>query len=295
LKGKLPILDRDDGSPNGTREDAVLTDQTVAVIGAGNIGQALIGGLVRADYIAAEDIRATRRTHSALEELQTRFPGLVTGTDNTAAVSDASTVILAVKPQGVYEVLTEIAPHLSRDVLLVSTLAGITTDSIVESLGKPVAVVRSMPNTPCLVDEGATAIAQGKYADEAHLDIARHIFEAVGTVELVPEVLMDAVTGLSGSGPAYVYMVIEALTDGGVKQGLTRPVALRLAAQTVFGAAKLVLDTGRHPAILRDEVTTPGGTAIAAVAELESHGLRTMLINAVATATSRSKELNAEG
>ncbi|MCH8961468.1 MAG: pyrroline-5-carboxylate reductase, partial [Bacteroidetes bacterium] len=125
-----------------------------------------------------------------------------------------------------------------------------------------------------------------------HMSIARHLFEAVGKVEVVPEYLMDAVTGLSGSGPAYVYMFIEALTDAGVKQGLPRPTSLRLAAQTVFGAAKLVLETGKHPAILRDEVTTPGGTAIAAVAELEAHGLRTMLINAVATATQRSKELS---
>jgi pyrroline-5-carboxylate reductase len=274
------------------REVTVLTDQIVAVIGAGNIGQALIGGLVRAEYVAPGSIRATRRTMSALDDLRARFPGIGAGSDNSDAVSDASTVILAVKPQGAVDVLGEIGPHLSNDVLLISTLAGITTRSIVKILGKPVAVVRTMPNTPCLVDEGATAIAPGEYADEDHLAIARHIFEAVGEVEQVPEELMDAVTGLSGSGPAYVYMVIEALTDGGVKQGLTRPVALRLAAQTVFGAAKLVLDTGRHPAILRDEVTTPGGTAIAAVAELESHGLRTMLINAVATATSRSRELN---
>ncbi|WP_272481800.1 pyrroline-5-carboxylate reductase family protein, partial [Rhodothermus marinus] len=130
------------------------------------------------------------------------------------------------------------------------------------------------------------------HARPEHLELCRQIFEAVGKVEIVPEYLMDAVTGLSGSGPAYVFMFIEALTDAGVKQGLPRPVAFRLAAQTVYGAAKLVLETGRHPAILRDEVTTPGGTAIAAVAELEAHGLRTMLINAVATATRRSQELS---
>jgi pyrroline-5-carboxylate reductase len=148
-----------------------------------------------------------------------------------------------------------------------------------------------MTNTPALVDEGATAIDAGRHAGPQHLALARLLFEAVGTVEELPEGLLDAVTGLSGSGPAYVYMIVEALADGGVKQGLPRPQALRLAAQTVFGAAKLVLETGKHPAILRDEVTTPGGTAIAAVAALESHGLRTMLIDAVATATRRSQEL----
>ena len=148
-----------------------------------------------------------------------------------------------------------------------------------------------MPNTPMIVDQGATALSAGRYAEEGHFEAARALFESVGRVEVVPEYLMDAVTGLSGSGPAYVYMFIEALTDGGVKQGIPRPQAFRLAAQTVFGAAKLVIDSGKHPAILRDEVTTPGGTAIAAVADLESHGLRTMLINAVATATARSKEL----
>ena len=187
--------------------------------------------------------------------------------------------------------MKEIADAIRDDALVISTLAGVTTESIADALGGEVAIVRSMPNTPALVDEGATAVAGGAKASDERVELAKRIFGAVGIVEIVPESLMDAVTGLSGSGPAYVYMVIEALTDGGVKQGLPRPTALRLAAQTVYGAAKLVIDTGRHPAILRDEVTTPGGTAIAAVAELESHGLRTMLINAVATATRRSEEL----
>lgn len=143
-----------------------------------------------------------------------------------------------------------------------------------------------------LVNSGATAISKGKFANEEDLKIAYMIFKSVGTVEIVPENLLDAVTGLSGSGPAYIYMVIEAMTDGGVRMGIPRQIAFKLAAQTVFGAAKLVIETGKHPAILKDEVTTPGGTAIAAVAELETHGLRTMLINAVSTATARSQELS---
>jgi pyrroline-5-carboxylate reductase len=201
-------------------------------------------------------------------------------------------VVLAVKPQQAAAVLDELRGHVAPDALLISVLAGVTTDALADALGAAQPVVRAMPNTPALVDEGATAIAAGRHASEAHLALAREVFGAVGTVEVLPEPLMDAVTGLSGSGPAYVYMVIEALTDGGVRMGLPRPQALRLAAQTVYGAARLVLETGKHPAILRDEVTTPGGTAIAAVADLESHGLRTMLINAVATATERSRELS---
>lgn len=269
----------------------MLTNHTIAVIGAGNIGCALMGGLLRRGEIEPARIWATRRNPAALGMVEERFPGIVTGTDNVAAVADASIIILAIKPQNAMEVLEEIAGKLTSEALVISTLAGVTTDSISGVLGERVAVVRSMPNTPALVDEGATALTAGEHASETHLSLAERIFRAVGMVEVVPEYLMDAVTGLSGSGPAYVYMVIEALTDGGVKQGLTRPIAHRLAAQTVYGAAKLAIETGRHPAILRDEVTTPGGTAIAAVAELESHGLRTMLINAVATATRRSEEL----
>ena len=201
-------------------------------------------------------------------------------------------VILAIKPYQAASMIEAIRDHVGADTLVLSVLAGITTDAIREALDADIAVVRAMPNTPALVDEGATALAAGRHALPEHVALANEIFESVGKVEIVPESLMDAVTGLSGSGPAYVYMVIEALTDGGVKQGLPRPQAHRLAAQTVFGAAKLAVETGKHPAILRDEVTTPGGTAIAAVADLEAHGLRTMLINAVAVATQRSKELS---
>ena len=270
----------------------VLRRQTIAVIGAGNIGRALIGGLLKGNYVGEDQIRATRRNPMALGELEAAFPGIHTGTNNVDAVTDASVVVLAIKPQNVGEVIQEIRGEIREDALIVSALAGVTTEALQDSFKHHPPVVRTMPNTPMLVDEGATAIAGGQFTNEEHMTIARQMFEAVGKVEVIPEYLMDAVTGLSGSGPAYVYMFIEALTDAGVKQGLPRPTAFRLAGQTVFGAAKLVLETGKHPAILRDEVTTPGGTAIAAIAELESHGLRTMLINAVATATQRSRELS---
>jgi pyrroline-5-carboxylate reductase len=270
----------------------LLNHHHITIVGAGNIGRALIGGLLSGNGLDPSQINATRRNAAMLEMLGEQFPGIGTGTDNVEAVGQATVVVLAIKPQNAHEVIQEIRAHVREDALIVSVLAGLTTDALRHAFGRELAVVRAMPNTPMLVDQGATAIAGGRYSTDEHMGVARRMFEAVGMVEVVPEILMDAVTGLSGSGPAYVYMFIEALTDAGVKQGIPRPTALRLSAQTVFGAAKLALETGKHPAILRDEVTTPGGTAIAAVAELESHGLRTMLINAVATATARSRELS---
>ncbi len=270
---------------------SALGGHTFAILGCGNMGRAIVGGLLRGHDVRPEHVRATRRTAALRDSLAADFPGLTPTGDNRAAVKGASVVVLAVKPQNVAAVVEEVREAVPDGALVISILAGITTEALEAAFGRPLAVVRTMPNTPALVDEGATALAAGKHATDAHLALARSIFEAVGRVEEVPESLMDAVTGLSGSGPAYIYMVIEALTDGGVKQGLPRPIAARLAAQTVLGAARLVIETGKHPAILRDEVTTPGGTAIAAVADLEAHGLRTMLINAVGTATARSAEL----
>ena len=274
----------------------MLRDQTLVVLGAGNIGRAILGGLVRGGDIPVERLRATRRSAAGLDELRERLPGVAVTSDNVAAVQGATIVLVSVKPQNALALFAEIGPHVAPGTLVLTTLAGVTTDTTARALGPrapgdDMPVVRAMPNTPALVDEAATALSPGAHATEAHLALARTVFEAVGHVEIVDESLMDAVTGLSGSGPAYVFMVIEALTDAGVKQGLPRTVAAKLSAQTVLGAARLALDTGRHPAILRDEVTTPGGTTIAAVAELERHGLRTMLIDAVAMATARSREL----
>ena len=270
----------------------MLKDKRIAVIGAGHLGGALIGGLFRGKLVTSpKNIVATRRNGEALEELRRKWD-VRTSTDNRRAVKGADIVILAVKPQTAAAVLDEIAPVANKRQLFITVMAGIKTSFVNERLKRPCPVVRAMPNTPVFVDEGATAIAAGAHASEADLNTAAAIFKAVGKVEVLPENLLDAVTGLSGSGPVYIFMVIEALTDGGVKMGIPRAVALRLAAQTVFGSAKLVLETGKHPAILKDEVTTPGGTAIAAVHELESKGLRTVLIDAVVTATKRSQELS---
>lgn len=269
----------------------MLRDHTLAVLGAGNIGSALVGGLLRGEDLPASQLRVTRRNESARTRLAERFSGVHVTADNAEAVRGASLVLVTVKPQNAAALMDEIRDHLAPGTLVLSTLAGVTTGALAEALGQELPVVRAMPNTPALVDEAATAIAPGRWADESHVDAARAVFEAVGLVEVVPENLMDAVTGLSGSGPAYVFMVIEGLTDAGVKQGLPRPTAHRLAVQTVLGAARLAQETGEHPAILRDQVTTPGGTTIAAVAELEKHGLRTMMIDAVQIATERSAQL----
>ena len=272
----------------------MLKNKKIAVIGAGHIGSAIIGGILKAKLISPKSVTASRRSAEALDELKKRF-GIQTTPDNRRAVKGADILILAVKPQGAPALLEEIAPVVREDQLLISVMAGVTTERINKLLGKPNPIVRAMPNTPALVDAGATPLSKGAHAKDADLAIAETIFKAVGIVEIVPESLMDAVTGLSGSGPVYIYMVIEAPIDGGVKMGIPRTVARRLAAQTVLGAAKLVIETGKHPAILKDEVTTPGGTAIAAVHMLESKGLRNVLIEAVATAARRSQELSRPG
>jgi pyrroline-5-carboxylate reductase len=269
----------------------MLTNKTIGVIGAGHIGTAVIGGLIKAKLTSPKNIIASRRSDDLLAELAKTF-GVHTTTDNRKVAKTADIIVLAVKPMNSREVLNEIKDVVRPSQVIISVMAGIKTSFINSVLGVECPVIRTMPNTPVLVDSGATAISKGKFASEEDLKIAHMIFKSVGTVEIVPENLLDAVTGLSGSGPAYIYMVIEAMTDGGVRMGIPRQIAFRLAAQTVFGAAKLVIETGKHPAILKDEVTTPGGTAIAAVAELETHGLRTMLINAVSTATARSQELS---
>lgn len=270
----------------------LLSNHKIAVIGAGNMGRAIIGGLLKGNDADAGQISASRRSERALKALEEQFPGIKTSSDNVETVKDATIIILAVKPQMVIKVIKEIKAAITEETLIISVLAGITTQTLQERFELNLPVVRTMPNTPALVDEGATAICAGDFASEEDLNSARAVFEAVGSVEAVPEYLMDAITGLSGSGPAYIYMIIEALTDAGVKQGIPRTIAASLSAQTVLGAAKLVIETGKHPAILKDEVTTPGGTTISAIAELESHGLRNMLIHAVATATARSKELS---
>jgi pyrroline-5-carboxylate reductase len=274
-----------------TRGEKISLNRSIAIIGAGNMGTSLLRGILNAK-LAPHDKIIVSGTHSAkLEKLGLKWKINHT-LDNMHATQFADIVMLCVKPYTIGKVLDEILPVLREDQMLISIAAGVTIDSILQRTGKNNPIVRAMPNIASTVDEGATAVSFGHFVTEEQQRIAISIFEAVGEVVVVEESQLDAVTGLSGSGPAYIYMVIEALIDGGVKMGLPRDVATKLAVQTVLGSAKLVKESNLHPAILRDQVTTPGGTAINAVHELESHGLRSMLINAVATATKRSKELS---
>ncbi|MEE2709699.1 MAG: pyrroline-5-carboxylate reductase [Gemmatimonadota bacterium] len=269
----------------------MIIDKKVLIVGSGNMGSALLGGIRRADLVPPEHITITGLRPDYLETLSDQWQ-VAWSINNRLSIHEADIIILCVKPQTLGNVLREIEGDLESCQLIISIVAGIGTDYISSQIKKDNPIIRAMPNIASLVDEGATAISAGKHADKSHEVIAAHIFEAVGRVVTVRENLLDAVTGLSGSGPAYIYMVIEALSDGGVKMGLPREIAMDLAAQTVLGAAKLIQETGIHPAVLRDQVLTPGGTTIAAVHDLETSGLRSMLISAVETATKRSHELS---
>jgi pyrroline-5-carboxylate reductase len=262
----------------------------VAFLGTGNMGEALVKGLLRAGVATKEEILCTELRPERQEEIRARYGVRVTG-DSAKAVAEADIIVLSVKPQNMDELLEQIAPAIDHSKLVISIAAGISIAAIARKLGAGVRIVRTMPNTPALVGAGATALARGAHATDADLQQAKALFEAVGIAHVVDEHHLDAVTGLSGSGPAFVFLVIEALADGGVKTGLARPAAMALAAQTVMGAAKLVLETGEHPGRLKDQVTSPGGTAIAGVHALEQGGLRAALIAAVEAAAKRSHEL----
>jgi pyrroline-5-carboxylate reductase len=266
-------------------------NRTIAIIGAGNMGTSLLRGILNANLTPAKKITISGTRAERLEELGRQY-GVNHTTDNAEAAKDAEIIILCVKAYVLGPVLDEMHASINEHQLLISIAAGVTMESIQKRTGKKAQVVRAMPNIASTIGAGVTAVTFGKYVHEREHNVAMKIFEAVGDVVLVGEHHLDAVTGLSGSGPAYIYMVIESLIDGGVKMGLPRDIATKLAVQTVLGSAMLVKQSNIHPAILRDQVTTPGGTTINAIHELESHGLRSMLIDAVATASRRSKELS---
>lgn len=269
----------------------MFKNKKIGFIGAGNMATALIKGVVKAGLLEPDFITAGDVDIEKLESLKNEYGINVVFKENQKIISECDIIILAVKPQIFEKILKEIAPKLNMSKLVISIAAGITTEYIEKIVNKELKVVRAMPNTPALILEGATAIAPGCHATEDDMKIAHEIFKAVGKVAEVDESQMDAVTGLSGSGPAYIFMIIEALSDAGVKMGLSRSVAMKLAAQTVMGAAKLQIETEMHPGRLKDMVTSPGGTAIAGIHTLEQGGLRTTLINAVESATKRSMEL----
>jgi pyrroline-5-carboxylate reductase len=269
-----------------------LKSKQVRILGTGNMGEALLRGLLKSEAVLAEHIMVTSRRDERLEALAATY-NVRASDDNAHACDEADVVILAVKPQVLDCLLQQIAQSLPSHTLVISIAAGVSTAGIEAHLRPGTHVCRAMPNTPAIVGAGATAVAPGRFATAEDMRVASAVFRAVGTVTQVDETLLDAVTGLSGSGPAYVFLIIEALADAGVKVGLPRYQALELAAQTMLGSAKLLLETGQHPGVLKDQVTSPGGTAIAGLHTLEQGGLRTTLINAVVTATARSRELGA--
>ncbi|HEU4685442.1 MAG TPA: pyrroline-5-carboxylate reductase [Nitrospira sp.] len=266
-----------------------MIEKKVAFIGGGQMAEALIGGLLAGRVVAAGSLRATDPDPSRGDRLKSAF-GIRVDRENREAVAWADVVVLAVKPQVLGAVLEEIGPELGGR-LVISIAAGVTIQAIQSKAKGTTTVVRAMPNQPALVREGATALSAGPGVADDDLRVARLIFESVGRVVCLEERLMDAVTGVSGSGPAYVFQAIEALADGGVKMGLPRETAQVLAAQTVLGAAKMVLESGEHPAMLKDRVASPGGTTIAGLHQLEEGGFRATLMGAVEAATKRSQEL----
>ncbi|MFL5264444.1 MAG: pyrroline-5-carboxylate reductase [Anaeromyxobacteraceae bacterium] len=264
--------------------------KTIAFLGAGNMAEALVKGLLRAKVAAPGEILCTDRRAERGPELKERY-GVGFTTSNKDATERADIIVLSVKPQVMNKLLAEIAPALNDRKLVISIAAGVPLAAIERKVGHGVRIVRTMPNTPALVGAGATALAAGEHATDDDLRQAKALFDAIGKTVVVDEPLLDAVTGLSGSGPAYIFLMIEALSDGGVKAGLPRAIAQELAAQTVLGSAQLLIETGEHPGRLKDQVTSPGGTAIAGLHTLEAGGLRTTLMNAVEAATTRSREL----
>jgi pyrroline-5-carboxylate reductase len=259
-------------------------------IGAGNMGEALMAGMIKSGLLFPQEILFSEPRLDQRERLQVKL-GVKSVEDNPSLASRAPTLILAVKPQSVPEVLREMADQITPSHLLISIAAGVPLSYIQSYLTHPVRKIRVMPNTPALILQGAAALAPSSEATVDDLATARAIFDSVGKTVVVEEKLMDAVTGLSGSGPAYVFAFIEGLISGGVKEGLSRDVAFALAVQTVLGSAAMISSTAEHPAVLRDKVSSPGGTTMAGLYALEQGSFRASLMSAVSAATRRSREL----
>lgn len=266
----------------------VASKHRIAVIGLGKLGGILLRAFLEKKLVRAGQVTATVR-HQDNTTARGKLFGLAVTTDNSEAVRDADIVLLCVKPAGVETVCREIAPHMSGK-LLISVAASVPTGTIEQHL-PGVAVVRAMPNTPSVIGSGMTGLSAGSAATDDHLTLAQSLFDAIGRTVVLDEKHMDAVTGLSASGPAFIYVVLESLAEAGVKVGLPRDVATLLAAQTTLGAAGMVLESGNHPALLKDEVTTPAGCTIDGLLELEEGGLRVTLIKAVVKATERAAQL----
>jgi pyrroline-5-carboxylate reductase len=262
----------------------------VAILGAGKMGGILLQAFLKSKVLEPEQIVATVGHEDRAGQLSAQW-GVDVSTDNVAASAWADLILIGVKPIQVPELIQQIRPSLTPAKLLISIAASVRTTAIEAASGMDIGVVRAMPNTPSMLGAGIAALNRGRFATEEQLELAAFLFTTIGRTVVVEEKHMDAVTGLSASGPAYIYIIIESLAEAGVKVGLPRDVATMLAAQTTFGAAKMVLETGYHPALLKDAVTTPAGCTIDGILELEEGGLRVTLIKAVMRATQRAKEL----
>jgi len=265
--------------------------ENIGIIGLGRMGRCVVKGLLETCEYQKDQIYFTTK-HDETGKAVEKELGIKLAKTNEALVACSATIILAVKPQNMGEVIKEIGPKIDSSRTVVSIAASISTSQIEEKLGKDVSVIRAMPNTPAFVREAITALCMGTHAKERDWDRVVSIFKHIGRVVKVDERYMNAVTGLSGCGPAYIYVVMESLTDAGIKVGLPRDLAIQLSAQTVLGAAKMLLETGRHPAALKDDVTTPAGCTIDGLLELEEGGLRRTMIKAVVQATERAESLS---
>src|SRR5882757_1535180 len=268
----------------------VLPELRVAVLGAGKIGGILLQAFLKNNLIAPDQIFGTVHHPERAQALSVQF-GVEVTTDNLAAAQRADIILIGVKPIQVPALIEQIRPALTTNKVLLSFAASVKTRSIEDAAGCDLAVIRAMPNTPAMIAAGVTALCSGRFVSEQQMALAQKIFQTVGRTVVVDEKHMDAVTGLSGSGPAFLYIIIEALAEAGVNVGLPRDVATLLAAQTTLGSARMVLETGYHPALLKDAVTTPAGCTVDGILELEEGGLRVTLIKAVKRATQRAKEL----
>ncbi len=280
------------GNSKPSKHPETHVPSRLAVIGAGKMGSTLLQAFLRSGLFPPENIVATVQHEARAQQLAAQL-GITVTTDNLRAAREADLILLGVKPQSVLEVLRQIRPALSSRKALFSIAASVKTAALEEAAGVELPVIRAMPNTPALIGCGATALCRGRYVSAELLALAERMFLSVGRTVLVEEKHMDAVTGLSGSGPAYIYIILEALAEAGVKVGLPRDVATLLASQTALGAASMVLQTGSHPALLKDNVTTPAGCTVDGILELEEGGLRVTLIKAVMRATERARELAA--
>ncbi|MBI3948880.1 MAG: pyrroline-5-carboxylate reductase [Acidobacteria bacterium] len=268
----------------------MLKGKKLALIGVGKLGEALVTGLLRQGDLRREDIAGSVGHEASLARVRERL-GIEVALDNRELVQGRDVILLAVKPQNMDKVIREIAEEVMSPQLIITVAASVTTGFVEQRLNQPVPVVRAMPNTPCVLNAGMTGLCAGLYARQEHLRIAEEIFKSVGETVFVDESLMDGVTGLSASGPAYLYVIIESLAEAGVKLGIPRDVSTLLAAQTMLGAARMVLESKAHPALLKDVVTTPAGCTIDGLLELEEGKLRVTLIKAVVKAAERAREL----